>query len=249
MNVFLTGRLTVEGPDGSFDEAALPGNQARVALAALVHERVPLDRDRLADILWGEDLPDGWSGSLSALISKTRSLLARCGLDAKSILISTAGSYAITLPPGSWVDLEDAIRRLDRAEGEVRHGNIPGALPEATVASSILRRPFLRGSEGAWIDGVRRRQDAALYRCYEVLAEGWRDQGHHRLAIAIAERAIALDPLRETGYRLLMEAELARGDAIAALQAFERCEQLVMAEFGASPSLRTIDVAERARRP
>ncbi len=249
MNVFLTGPLTVSGPAGSFGEAALPGNQARIALAALVHERVPLDRDRLADIVWSEDLPDGWSGSLSAMISKTRSLLTRCGLDAKSILISTAGSYAMSLPPGSWVDLEDAIRRLDRAEGEVRHGNIPGALPDATVASSILRRPFLRGSEGAWIDEVRRRNDAALYRCYEVLAEGWSAQGHHRLAIALAERAIALDPLHETGYRLLMEAELARGDSIAALQAFDRCERIVMTEFGASPSQRTIDVADRARRP
>jgi DNA-binding SARP family transcriptional activator len=88
-----------------------------------------------------------------------------------------------------------------------------------------------------------------LYRCYEVLAEGWRDQGHHRLAIDLAERAIALDPLRETGYRLLMEAELARGDALAALRAFDRCEQTVMADFGASPSNRTIEVAERARRP
>lgn len=239
----------MEGPDGSFDEAALPGNQARVALAALVHERVPLDRDHLADIVWGDDLPDGWSGSLSALISKTRSLLARCGLDAKSILVSAAGSYAISLPPGSWVDLEDATRRLDRAEGEVRHGNIVGALPDATVASSILRRPFLRGSEGAWIDGVRRRQDAALYRCYEVLSQGWRDQGDHRLAIGIAERAITLDPLQETGYRLKMEAEVARGDTIAALRTFDRCERIVMAEFGASPSQRTIDVAERARRP
>ncbi len=239
----------MEGPEGSFDEGALPGNQARVALAALVHERVPLDRDRLADIVWGEDLPEGWNGSLNALISKIRGLFGRCGLDPKSILISTAGSYAITLPPGSWVDLEDAIRRLDRAEGEVRHGNVPGALPDATVASSILRRPFLRGSESAWIDDVRRRQDAALYRCYEVLAHGWTAQGHHRLAIAITEQAIALDPLRETGYRLLMEAELARGDSIAALEAFDRCERIVMAEFGASPSQLTIDVADQARHP
>lgn len=248
MNVFLTGRLTVEGPGGSFDDAALPGNQARVALAALVHERVPLERDRLADIVWGDDLPDGWSGSLSVLISKARNLMNRCGLDAKSILLSTAGSYAIRLPPGSWVDLEDAARRLDRAEGEVRHGNIPGALPEATVASSILRRPFLRGSEGTWIDGVRRHQDASLYRCYEVLADGWREQGDHRLAIEMAEQAIALDPMQETGYRLLMEAELARGDGIAALRAFERCEQIMKAEFGASPSPRTTEVAERVRR-
>ncbi|NNF56334.1 MAG: hypothetical protein HKN03_18050 [Acidimicrobiales bacterium] len=248
MTVFLTGPLIVVGPDGSFGEKALPGNQARIALAALIHERVPLDRDRLAGIVWGDHVPDGWSGSLSAMISKIRSLLARCGLESKSILISAAGSYAVSLPPGSWVDLEDAIRRLDRAEGEVLHGNISGALPDATVASSILRRPFLRGSEGAWIDEVRRNNDAALYRCYEVLAEGWRDQGHHRLAAAIAELAIALDSLRETGYRLLMEAELARGDRIAALQAFDRCERIVRAEFGASPSPQTIDVAERARR-
>jgi len=150
--------------------------------------------------------------------------------------------------PGSWVDLEDATRRLDRAEGAVRHGKPLGALPEATVASSILRRPFLRGSEGDWIDGVRLRKDVALYWCYEVLAQGWCDQGQHRLAGAIAERAIILDPLRETGYRLLMEAELAHGDSIAALHVFDRCERIVMAEFGASPSQRTIEVAERARR-
>lgn len=247
VKIFLTGRLTVEGPEGSFDEAALPGNQARVALAALVYERVPLDRDRLADIVWGEHPPDGWSASLSALVSKIRSLLTRCGVDAKAVLTSTGGSYAMALAPGSWVDLEDAIRRLDRAEGELRHASMATALPDATVASSILRRPFLGGSEGPWIDGVRRRQSDALYRCYEVLAEGWRLQGHHGLAIVVASQAIALDPLRETGHRLLMEAELARGDRSAALRAFDACERLMMAEFGASPSPRTIEVALRAR--
>jgi SARP family transcriptional regulator, regulator of embCAB operon len=248
VNVFLTGGLMVEGPDGSFGEGDLPGNQARVALAALVHERVPISRDRLADIVWGEDSPEGWSGSLNALISKIRALFASCGLDARAILTSTGGSYAINLPPGSWVDLEDATRRLDRAEGAVRHGDLAAALPDATVASSILRRPFLGGSEGEWIDGVRRRQHAALYRCYEVLSEGWAAQGDHRLGVVIAERAIALDPLRETGYRLLMEAELARGDTIAALQAFDRCERVVRTEFGASPSQSTIDVVERVRK-
>ena len=248
VNVFLTGRLTVQGPDGSFDEEELPGNQARVALAALVNERVPIGRDRLADIIWGEDLPDAWNGSLNALISKIRTLFNQCGLDAKALLTSAGGSYAITLPPGSWVDTEDAVRRLDRAEGAARHGNLARALPDATVASSILRRPFLGGSDGYWIEIVRRRLNVALYQCYELLAEGWCAQGDHRLAIVVAERAISLDPLRETAYRLLMEAELARGDTIAALQVFDRCERVVQSEFGASPSQLTVDVAERARR-
>lgn len=79
---------------------AWPGNQSRIALAALVHERVPLDRDRLADLVWGDDVPDGWTSSLSALTSKTRNLLARCGLDAKSTSSSSAGSYAIDLRAG-----------------------------------------------------------------------------------------------------------------------------------------------------
>lgn len=150
----------VKGPKGPFDEGALPGNQARVMLAALVHERLALSRDRLADTVWDEQRPDGWSGSFSALISKSRTRLTMCGIDAKSILTSTAGSYAMTLPAGSWGDLEDAIRRLDRAEGEVRHGNVGAALPDATVASSILRPRFLNGSKGAGVDQVRRRQDA-----------------------------------------------------------------------------------------
>ncbi|MGI9621809.1 MAG: AfsR/SARP family transcriptional regulator [Acidimicrobiales bacterium] len=248
VKIYLTGRLTVEGPEGAFDESALPGNQARVALAALVHDRMQLSRDSLADRVWGEQLPEGWSGSLSALISKTRSLLAGCGLDAKAILRSAAGSYEVTLPPGGWVDLEDAIRRLDRSEGHLRHGDLAAALPDATVASAILRRPFLRGSDGEWVDDVRRRNDAALYRCYEVLSEGWRAQGDHGLAAIVASQAIELDPFHETGHRLLMEAELARGDAIAALRAFDRCERMVMTEFGASPSQRTCELAKRARR-
>lgn len=246
MKVFLTGRLTIEGPVGSFDDSALPGNQARVALAALIHERVPISRDRLADIVWDRDLPAGWNGSLNVLVSKTRTLLTRIGLDGKNVLISTGGSYAMTLPTGSWVDLEDAVRRLDRAEGAARHGDLITALPDATVASSILRRPFLGGSQSEWIEGVRRKLNASLYRSYEVLSEGWRKQGDERLAADIAERAIALDPLRETGYRLLMEAELAHGDTIAALRAFDRCEQIVRREFGASPSPNTIEVAARA---
>lgn len=248
MNVFLTGRLTIEGSTGSFDDSALPGNQARVALAALIHERVPISRDRLADIVWDRDVPAGWNGSLNVLISKTRSLLTRIGIDGKNVLISTGGSYAMALPAGSWVDVEDAMRRLDRATGAARHGDLIAALPDATVASSILRRPFLGGSEGEWIEGVRRKLNASLYQTYEVLSEGWRKQGDDRLAANIAERAIALDPLRETGYQLLMEAELAHGDTIAALRTFERCEEIVRREFGASPSLDTIEIAERASR-
>jgi DNA-binding SARP family transcriptional activator len=61
-------------------------------------------------------------------------------------------------------------------------------------------------------------------------------------------RAIELDPVREAAYQLLMEAELARGDVLAAMRAFDRCERVVRDEFGASPSTAMLELADRARR-
>ncbi len=245
--VHLTGRLTVEGPNGSFDETDLAGNQTRIVLAALVYERVPVGRDRLAGIVWGDSLAEGWSTSLNSLISRIRSLLNRVGFDGKSVLRSVGSSYSIELPAGAWVDLEVARKRLDQAEGALRRGSAVEALPDATVASSIFRRPFLSGAEGEWIEQVRRSTRAALYRSYEVLADGWTKQGDGRLAASIAERAIGLDPMREVGYQRLMEAELSRGDLSAALRAFDRCEQVMRTEFGCSPSAATQAIIEHVR--
>lgn len=247
VKVFLTGRLCVQGPGGTITDVDLPGNQARLAFALLVHERRPVHRDRLADVIWDGDLPDTWNTSLNAIVSKLRRQLGRVGLDGKDVVSASGGSYAVSLPAASWVDTEDAIRRVDRAEGAFRHGDLPNALREATVASSILRRPFLGGLDGDWVADVRRQLGAGLYRSYVVLAGGWILQGDHQLASSIAERAIVLDPIRETAYRLVIEAELGRGDAIAALEAFDRCERVVRDEFGASPSAETLELVERVR--
>jgi SARP family transcriptional regulator, regulator of embCAB operon len=241
--------MAFEGPAGTFEEADLPGNQARVTLAALAVERSPIGRDHLADIVWGEDLPSsGWNPSLNSIISKIRSLLDRTGVDAKTVLTSSGGSYQLVLPSNSWVDIEDAVSRLDRAEGMLRHGDTASALPEATAASAVLRRPFLSGLYGEWVDTTRASLRLARFRCLEVLATSWLAEGDATLATIMAERAIELEPVRETGYRLLMEAELARGDAVAALRAFDRCESMVRNEFGLAPSSATLAVLERVRR-
>lgn len=248
VRIFLTGRLCVEGPGGTVVDGDLPGNQARLALALLVHERRPVRRDRLADVVWDGRVPDGWSRSLNAIVSKLRRQLQRAGLDGAAILVGTGGSYALSLPAGTWVDTEDAIRRVDRAEGAVRHGDHASAVEEATVAAGILRRTFLAGVEGEWVADVRRQLDAVLYRASVVLASGWIARGDHQLAVTVAERMVEIDPFREIGYRLIIEAELGRGDTIAALEAFDRCERVIRDEFGAAPSEETTALVERARR-
>lgn len=246
-HVFLTGGLRVEGPAGSFTDAELPGPQGRVAIAALVIERRPLTRDALAEIVWDGLLPPKWEGALSTIISKIRSLLSGVGLDGKSMVPTVGGTYAIALPADTWVDLEDAIRRLDRAEGALRHGDTVTATTEGTAASGVLRRSFLAGCEHDWVSAQRRRQDDRLHRCSVVLARSWIDRGDPGLAAVIAEAAVALDPLREVGHRLVIEAELARGDRGAARRAYEVCARILQEELGVAPSIETTDLASELR--
>ena len=234
------------GPNGQLDEGALPGNMSRVVLALLVHNRAPVSRARIADTLWPDELPRSADASINSMISHIRAVFVGAGFDGRSLLTSAGGSYMMNLPVDSWIDTEDAMRRVDRAHSAARSRDWRSALPEATVASGILARPFLEGFEGAWAHGVRRQLGSNLYRCYDVLSEGWTLMGDPALAADIAERAIDLDPLRETGYRRLIEAEHARGDTLGALHAFDRCERVMRTEFGAAPSEQTIAAARQS---
>jgi DNA-binding SARP family transcriptional activator len=234
----------MDGPSGRFVDSDLPGNQGRIAFVALAVERRPLSHDELADIVWGEEPPERWKGSLAAVVSKIRTLITATGIDGRDAMLSSGGAYTLVLPAESWVDLEDAHRRLDRAEGALRHGDPRSATGDATVASSILRRPLLAGAESRWVEQTQARQSDALYRCLTTLATAWSQLGDHQLAVTIAESAVQLDPFRETGHRLLMHAEHARGDRGAALRAFARCEQLLADELGVRPSPETMALVE-----
>mgnify|MGYP001564658874 FL=1 len=227
--------------------ADLPGPQGRVALAALVMERAPMSHDRLADLLWEGAPPAKWRGALAAVVSKVRACLTEVGLDGASVLASDGGAYEVRLPGDAWVDVEDALRRLDRAEGALRRADLDAALPDATVASSVLCRPLLAGLWSDWIVEQRRCLDEARHRCSSVLARAWLDRGDPGQAVVHAEAMVGLDPLREVGHRLLMEAEWARGDRGAALRALQRCETVMAEELGVTPSAETLAVAEAVR--
>ena len=245
--VFLTGGLRFDGPHGSFADADLPGGQGRVAFAALAILRRPVARDELAEIVWDGRPPAKWDGALSAITSRLRSLLTGVGLDGKEVLTSAGGTYALRLPPGTWVDLEDAYRRLDRAQGALRHDEFEQATTEGTVAAGILRRPFLTGLDTEWIAAERRHQTDALHAATVVLASAWLALDDPVLAATISASAVAIDPLREVGHRLLMRSEWQRGDRGAALRALAECERVLDEELGVTPSPDTLALAAEIR--
>jgi DNA-binding SARP family transcriptional activator len=236
--------MTLVGHGVDIDESDLPGIQGRLVVAMLLLERRPVPRDQLVEWLWTAEPGRDADKLLTALLSKVRTQLARLG-DPDVELRSLSGSYELSVPADAWIDVEEAIMRLDRAEGAIRRGDSRVAWPDATVAVSILRRGMLSGCSGEWVEQRRRELDRGAFRAWVVLATVWLAQGDSIQAATAARAAINADRFREDGYRLLVDAELLGGNRATAAHAARECERMLEDELGVGPSEMTRKVFER----
>jgi DNA-binding SARP family transcriptional activator len=243
LRIYLTGRVLVED-NGTIllDERRLLGRQGRVAFTYLVCEHLrAVSRDELAEELWLGTAPPSWERSLSALISKLRALLASVGI-ADVALTGAFGHYQLLLPADVWIDVEAASEAIDRAESALRGDKPREAWGWAQVAYQISRRTFLMGEEGPWVTFKRSELRNVLVRAHECLSEPRAWGAEPAYAVKHAEEAVAIDPFRETSYRLLMRAHAAMGNRAEALRVYERCRSLLSEGLGVGPSPQTEEV-------
>jgi DNA-binding SARP family transcriptional activator/ABC-type branched-subunit amino acid transport system substrate-binding protein len=239
VKVFLAGRVGLEAGGVALDEARFPGRQGRLLFAYLIAERGrPVPRGELAAALWGEELPRTWDKALSVLVSKLRGLLTELGLDGPGALTSAFGCYRLALPE-CWIDVVSAAEGVDNAETALARGEIDSAREAAHAAERLLRESFIPGENVDWVETKRREYADIRSRALNVLAEASLRLGSADEAMRWAEQAIAAEPFRETGYRLLMQAHGATGNRAEALRVYERCRSLLREELGANPSPET----------
>lgn len=152
------------------------------------------------------------------------------------MLIATGGTLELRRLADIWIDIEEATRALDSAEGALRRGSADEAWPNAAVATSIFRRPFLPGVDLAWTEAQRRHFTESLIRGLDVACEVWVMKEDPAQAITAARQLIDADPFRETSHGRLMQAYLMEGNRAAALRAYSACETLLREELGIEPS-------------
>lgn len=249
MKVFLVGRVALEADGLEVRDARLPGRQGRLLFAYLAVQRGrPVPRDELAAALWGEAPPATWDKALTVLVSKLRALLTEAGLDGPHALTAAFGCYRLELPEGTWIDAVAAAEAADEAERALAAGDPAAAKTAGLLAESLTRRPFLPGDNGAWVEDKRRELADSRSRAVTALAGACLRTGAGGEAASWAQQAIGLEPFRETGYRLLMEAHAADGNRAEALRVYERCRRLLADELGAYPSPETESVYRRLLR-
>lgn len=236
----LCGRLVAE-VEGRRVEDNLPGAQGRVLFAYLVaNRRRPSGRHELIDVLWPDEVPADPETALSALLSKLRRALAPAALEGRS-------SVQLRLPGGAWVDLEAASEAIHRAESAIAQEDWKAAWGPGRVTQHIAGRGFLPGEEGAWVEEERTRLEELYVRALEVTAQASLEIGGAELDTAerAARSLLAKRPLRESGYRLLMEVLHRRGNTAEALTVYEDLRCRLRDELGASPGPVIQDVHRR----
>jgi hypothetical protein len=112
------------------------------------------------------------------------------------------------------------------------------AWASARAALDVLEHPLLPGFEAPWLDERRAELEEERLDALELLARGALAGGDESVAQAqaAARRLVSLAPYRESGYGLLMEAHVRRGNLAEALQVFERLRVLMREELGTTPS-------------
>jgi DNA-binding SARP family transcriptional activator len=227
----LCGRLAVELAGHDLTRQ-LPGGQARVLLTYLIlHRGLTSGHDQLIDALWPWRPPSAADASLSALISRLRTVLG-------AGVLSGRGEIHVQLPHDAWVDLEAAEEAIHRAEAAVAQGAWARGWGPSLIALFTARRGFLPGADLPWADDYRRRLEEiriAALECYAAVALG---VGGSELAPGerSARELVAIAPYRERAHALLMQILVARGNGAEALRVYEALRERLRDDLGATPT-------------
>ncbi len=231
VRIQICGALAVECA-GERVEGRLPGRQGRLLFTYLVvnrHRQVP--RDEVAEAMWREPDPTVVDARLNPLLSKLRHVFGRHAVEGRSTL-------RLCLP-GAWIDLEAATEAIHRAESSIAQEEWRRAWAPALTALFVAERGFLPGEDAPWIDEIRHQLTVLRLRALECYAAAGLALGGTELAAVVraGRRLIGLAPLRESGYRYLMQALAAQDNLAEAIDVYGQLRECLREELGVSPSL------------
>ncbi|MGK5737744.1 AfsR/SARP family transcriptional regulator [Micromonospora sp. URMC 103] len=207
----------------------------RAVLALLtVHAAHLVTVEELIDELWPEVAPPSAGANVRSYAANLRRIFETAG---HRILVRQGASYRLDLDPDR-IDLRCFETEHRRAQDALRRGDgdLAGRLLTAAVArwhGAMLGGVPLGPALTARVTAAHEERLLAT----ESLAGVRIDAGRPELAIPMLRELIALHPLRESAYLLLMRALYRHGDRAGTIAAFDAARAALRADLGIEPGL------------
>jgi DNA-binding SARP family transcriptional activator len=222
------GGIAVDG----VEPQALGSRKGRLVLylLALAGGQV-VPTDALIDALWGDTPPARPEDQVAVLVSRLRSVLGRDRIEHRD------HGYLLRC---DWLDAAELAALTDEAERRRGAGNVLGAAAAARVALSLLRGYGPPQVPGEWARLRLAELDRLTSRARRVGATALLEAGDWMTAADAAAAAVEADGYDEASLRVLLRAYAAGGRASAALAAYARARERLVAELGTDPSPETV---------
>lgn len=227
-----SGRRLADGAD-----VTPRGRKSRALLAYLLLERKPVDRDRLAGLLWSE------RGQAQAHASLRQCLLELRALSHGPAPLLAVERHQVAATGAAELDIERmaALAAAGDAEG------FAAALGEGEALLEDL--DGLDPAFDQWLRAVRTSRGDGLINSAE---QAWRKAiaaGRPEAALQLARQLQRIDPMDEKAARLAMEAAHAAGQPQAAERLYDVLRKTLRDEAGAEPAAETRALYERLGAP
>jgi len=228
-----TLRAPESGPDaaeltlmGEF-ELTISGRQLRIphsaerVLAYLALAERPVARTRLAGVLRGDGSDQSAANSLRTTLWRIR----RAGAN-----LVLARDNRLRLYPEVSVDVTDLT---DLAKRLIRQPD-PGSLERLPLLVECVE--LLPDWDDEWVVADRERYRLLRLEALERAASALMERGHLGGALIAALAAVRAEPLRESACRLVVQVQIAQGNAAEAIRSYHEYQSLLRQELSLEPS-------------
>jgi DNA-binding SARP family transcriptional activator len=191
-----------------------PRARALLLLLAIQHGR-DVHRERLIDALWPDAPPEAGTHRLQVATSNVRQCLAAAGLGDRTVR-RQGDAYRLELT-GCHLDLTQFETHIQQAERAVADGNDAAASEHWTKALDLYAGELLpEVGPAEWVLPDRERLRLAAAGAALGIAGLSHRSGNTAEAVRAAQRAVELDPLRDSSWLLLADLQDSAGDPTAA---------------------------------
>jgi DNA-binding SARP family transcriptional activator len=230
LHLELLGDFRLRDESGALVTISAKKSQAMLAYLGMKPSAL-VSRDKMANLLWSSTAPEQARQSLRQTLSTLRRELAH--VSEKKILVEE----------GDFLSLDAAMVQTDVVEVETLIA--AGTAEALDPALRMYEGDFLDGFQideerfDQWVIAERDRLHRLALRAHAQLVEQLSRVDALDEAIAVAQRALRIDPLQESMHRTLMQLYMRSGDLLDGLQQFDACAKILRRELDVEPDAET----------